>query len=177
MFNKTKNKTRRKPIQLPVPFHMVSRPKTRIFPARTANGSPDSETPVRSIRLVNKKTIEIIYRDNVRIDLEGIKKAYSEISEVGGQKRLKKLVVLGRNTVFTKEACEFIVADNMKRKQYTRAEAFVVNSISQLMATSFYFLYLRDNFPNQFFLELERAKAWLREPVNDNSVMIQINPG
>jgi ethanolamine utilization protein EutP (predicted NTPase) len=163
-------------VDLPTPFITVPRPMKRLLPVRTGKGKIGRKNPLRSIRIVNQKTVEIIFRDNIEIDVDGMKIAQNVIMKVTGRKRVKKLVVLGKDTSFTTEAGHFIVENNILTKQYTVAEALVVHSIQQLMASSFYFLYLRDNFPHQFFLEIERAKEWLREPGEENNILLKCVP-
>jgi hypothetical protein len=112
--------------------------------------------------MVHGDTLEIIFKDDILIDLEGIKEAYTEFDTFFVEKkRLKRLVVIGKNTEITKDARKYGQAENKKRKSTCIAEAMVVHNFVQKVLTNFYLKYIEDLYPTKSFTDIDEARAWL----------------
>jgi hypothetical protein len=120
-------------------------------------------SPLSSLRIVNDRTLEIIYKDQIEVSLSEMESLQKFIHEISSKRALRHLVILGKETSFSDDAKIFIAECNKSGKGKTIAEAVFVPGISQLFSANFYFLFLEETFPFQFFMELERAKEWLRE--------------
>jgi hypothetical protein len=117
---------------------------------------------LKSVNMVHGDTLEIIFKDDILIDLEGIKEAYTEFDTFFVEKkRLKRLVVIGKNTEITKDARKYGQAENKKRKSTCIAEAMVVHNFVQKVLTNFYLKYIEDLYPTKSFTDIDEARAWL----------------
>jgi hypothetical protein len=117
---------------------------------------------LKSVTMLHGDTLEIIFKDNTLIDLEGIKEAYIEFDKFFVEKkRLKRLVVIGKNTEITKDARKYGQTENKKRKSTCIAEAMVVHNFVQKVLTNFYLKYIEDLYPTRSFTDIEEARAWL----------------
>lgn len=111
--------------------------------------------------MLDENTVEIVFQDNILIDLEGMKEAYKEYGVFTGNKRLKRLVVAGRHTDLTKEARKYGEKENERRKDTCVAEAMVVYTFVQKMIANFYLKYIKDLYPTKSFTDIEQAREWL----------------
>ncbi len=111
--------------------------------------------------MLNEDTIEILFHDDIQIKLEDMQKAYLEFDEFMAGRRLKRLIVPGRNMEMTKEARKYGEMENEKRKANCVAEAMVVFTFVQKMCTNFYLKYVRDIYPAKSFTDIEEAREWL----------------
>jgi hypothetical protein len=117
---------------------------------------------LKSVGMLNEDTLEIVFEDNMLIDLEGIKEAYIEFDKFFAKnRRLKRLVVMGKNTEITKEARKYGEIENEKRKSTCIAEAMVVFTFVQKMVTNFYLKYIKDLYPTRSFTDINEAREWL----------------
>ena len=65
---------------------------------------PDVTQFVKSASMLNDTTFEIVFQDDALIDLEAIELVDTYCDQVVAGRRLKRLVVSGKNTLITKEA-------------------------------------------------------------------------
>lgn len=116
---------------------------------------------LKSLRMMDDQTIEIVYHDNIRIDLAGIQEAWQQLDEFTKEKRLKKLTIVGRNTSITHEARKNGHAESKAREKYIMAEALVVHTLPQKMVANFYSKFIKDLYPIKYFTDVDDAKQWL----------------
>ena len=112
--------------------------------------------------MINARTVEVEFEDNVLVEKENIKPIYKLLDEFTSGKRLKKLLVIGEHTEISKEARYMIVHENDLRKNNVIAEAIVVHSFAQKLVCNFYILLLKKIYPTQFFTDRDKATEWLR---------------
>lgn len=118
---------------------------------------------IKSIQMLDDNTVEIVFNDKAQIELDDLKVGYKHLGEFTGGKRLKKLVVTGKNTVISKEARLFGHEQSIKIKDQVIAEAIIVHSLYQKMIINFYSRFIKDSYPTRFFTDYEKAKQWLKE--------------
>jgi hypothetical protein len=111
--------------------------------------------------MLDEHTIEIIYHDNITIDLTGIQKAWTKLDDFTQKKRLKKLTIVGKNTAITRDARRNGHAESEARKHIIAAEALVVHTLPQKMVANFYSKFIKDLYPIKYFTDIEDAKKWL----------------
>ncbi len=111
--------------------------------------------------MLNENTVEIVFQDQVTIDLEDIKNTYEELYKFTGEKRLKKLVITGKQTEITKDARSYGHRESVRIKDRVIAEAIVVHQLYQKMLVNFYIIFIKDSYPTKFFTDVEKAKEWL----------------
>jgi hypothetical protein len=116
---------------------------------------------LKSMRMLNEDTVEIIFEDRAQIELEDMMAAYVEFDEFMGGRRLKRLIVPGKDMQMTKAARKYGEMENERRSGNCIAEAMVVFTFVQKMCTNFYLKYVRDIYPAKSFTDMEEAKAWL----------------
>jgi hypothetical protein len=116
---------------------------------------------IKSIKMANDSLVEIIFNDDVQIELEDLKIGYQYLNEVTGGKRLKKLVISGNRTTISKDARLFGHDESIKIKDYVIAEAVVVHSLYQKMIINFYSQFIKDSYPTRYFTDTDKAKLWL----------------
>jgi hypothetical protein len=118
---------------------------------------------LKSIKMLNSRTVEIEFEDYAVVEKENIKPIYTLLDEFTSGKRLKKLLVVGEHTEITKEARYMIVHENELRKNNVIAEAIVVHSFAQKLICNFYILLLKKIYPTQFFTDRDKATKWLKD--------------
>ncbi len=116
---------------------------------------------LKSLRMLDEYTIEIIYHDNITIDLTGIQKAWVKLDDFTQKKRLKKLTIVGKNTSITREARRNGHAESESRKHIIAAEALVVHTLPQKMVANFYSKFIKDLYPIKYCTDVEAARQWL----------------
>lgn len=116
---------------------------------------------LKSIKMLDDQTVEIMFKDELTFDIEGIKKSYSETKAFTGERKLKRLVISGKHTDITREARQFGLQENEKLKDLVIAEALVVHSFTQKMITNFYLKYIQKSYPAKSFTDIAKAKEWL----------------
>jgi hypothetical protein len=116
---------------------------------------------LKSLNMLDEHTVEIVFQDDILIELNDIKETYKELHEFTGEKRLKKLVVTGKKTEITKDARLYGHRESLKIKDRVAAEAIVVHLLYQKMIINFYIMFIKDSYPTKFFTDIEKAKEWL----------------
>lgn len=116
---------------------------------------------LKSLSMLDENTVEIVFQDEVIIELEDIKRTYQELNEFTGERRLKKLVITGKKTEITKDARSYGHMESLKIKDRVVAEAIVVHLLYQKMIVNFYIMFIKDSYPTKFFTDVEKAKEWL----------------
>lgn len=81
--------------------------------------------------MLNEDTMELIFHDNIKIDLDGMKEGLIELDNFTQNRPLKKLTIVGRNTDITHEARKFGHTEIKARGKYIKAEAMVVHTLPQ----------------------------------------------
>jgi len=121
----------------------------------------DAQYFIKSASMLDESTFELVFQDEVQIDLEGIKLIDAYCDEIVAGLRLKRLIVSGKNTLMTKEARQYGQDKSKSSKELIIAEAVVVNTLPQKMVANFYFAFIRDFYPAKFFTDINKAKDWL----------------
>jgi hypothetical protein len=116
---------------------------------------------LQSIEMLNEDTVQIVFKGEITVTLEDIKQAYEDYDAYAGGRRLKRLVISGKNTEITKDARRYGEQENEKRKDNCIAEAMVVYTFVQKMVTNFYLKYIKDLYPTKSFTNIEEAREWL----------------
>lgn len=106
-------------------------------------------------------TCELFFNDNITITLDAIIKVDKYCKQFTEGRRLKRLVVSGRNSHITREARIYGQETSEGNKAFIAAEAVVVYSFPQKMVANFYFAFLKGLYPTQFFTDIEKAREWL----------------
>jgi hypothetical protein len=117
---------------------------------------------ILSIQMLEDNICEIIFKDRVRIELQDMMDAFDLVNSFTNHKPVKKLVITGERTEITKEARLFGHEASLKVKHNVIAEAIIVHSLYQKMVINFYSKFIKDNYPTQFFVDIAKAKDWLK---------------
>jgi hypothetical protein len=117
---------------------------------------------LKSLKMIDEQTVEIIYNDEVDVNLEDMEELLKHLYIFTGNKRLKRLVVCTKKSSLNMEARHYLQDENQVRKDTIIAEAVVVTSLAQKMMTNFYLKFMKDIFPSRFFTDTEKAKEWLK---------------
>lgn len=121
-----------------------------------------SNNVVDSMKKIDESTIEVVFKDQVVIDLDQIKDTFNILHQLTGEKPHKKLIITGKRTEITKEARLFGMEEAKRISYKVQAEAIVVHSLYQKMVINFYRRFIDSKFPTRFFTDPEKAKEWLR---------------
>ena len=131
----------------------------------------EAEKKLKSIDTVHSDTritscigndiVEILYFDNIEIDLKLAIIDFEIYDKLVGDKRVKKLIVSGHFTSITKEAKIYISEQNKLRENKIIAEAIVTHSIAQEILAKFYFSIANKSYSLKIFSEIRKAKDWL----------------
>lgn len=122
-----------------------------------------SNTPVlESISMLDESTVEVKYRENVKVGLNEIKDIFNNLYDYTANKRVKRLIVISKDSYMEMPARIFLREENKSKRENIIAEAVVVTSLTQKMAINFYLKFIKDTFPCKFFTDLNKAKEWLK---------------
>jgi hypothetical protein len=122
---------------------------------------PLTSSIIKSLKFPNEQTIELVIHDGITIDLDGVIAINNYCSQFTRGKRVKRLVVSGRNSDITKQARQYGARLSEEHKENIIAEAVIVHSLPQKMIANFYFKYLKDVYPAKFFTDIDKAREWL----------------
>ncbi len=117
---------------------------------------------LKSLTMLNEDTVKLVFHDNITIDLDGMKEGLVQLDDFTQNRRLKKLVVVGKKTGITREARKFGHTEIKARGKYTVAEAMVVHTLPQKMIANFYFAFIKNMYPVKYFTDVNDAKEWLK---------------
>ena len=78
---------------------------------------------LKSIKMLDDQTVEIVFPDDIIFDLEGIQLSYKETLAFTGGKKFKRLVICGKRTDITKEARQYGLQENERLTDTVTAEA------------------------------------------------------
>ncbi|MES2617169.1 MAG: hypothetical protein V4613_04780 [Bacteroidota bacterium] len=118
---------------------------------------------LKSLKMIDEQTVEIVFKDHSIIDVEELKDSYSKLHQFTNGKRIKKLIVSGKFTEITRQAREYGHNESHKIKDKVIAEAMVVHSLGQKMVANFYLRCIKNIYPVKFFTEVQKAKEWLND--------------
>jgi hypothetical protein len=120
-----------------------------------------SET--RTIRNVGDDLVEIVYYDHAHVTADNFMEDLKLYDKFVRQRRVKKLIIIGRHTKIDLEARKKAAEENRKRRNRIIAEAIVVRSTSIRLAVNMYILFLNKEYPVRIFSNTEQAMEWLSE--------------
>ncbi len=127
----------------------------------TDNLDPLTASIIKSFRFLDEQTTELVFHDNIVIDVDGITAVDAYCGGLTKGKRIKRLVISGRNSEITAKARQHGEKLNEDVKDMVIAEAIVVHSLAQKMVANFYFKYLKNHYPAKFFMDVGKAREWL----------------
>lgn len=116
---------------------------------------------LQSLRMINDETVEVLYRENVKVNREDMMELFQKLYSFTGNKPLKRLIVITKNSSLDLQARLLLQEENKARKDSIIAEAVVVTSLAQKMTTNFYLKFIKDIYPSRFFTDIDKAKEWL----------------
>jgi hypothetical protein len=117
---------------------------------------------LKSLRMIEKDTVEIQYHDAVDVKLEDMEELLKALYDFTGNKRLKRLVICTKHSSLDMAARHHLQNENKSRKDTIIAEAVVVTSLAQKMTTNFYLKFIEEIYPSRFFTDIEKAREWLK---------------
>ncbi len=123
---------------------------------------PLSSNKITSLQFVEGNCLVIEYLEKVHIELSDMEAILNDIFTFTERKPCKRLVIISKNSTITREARAFLQEENHRERKYIIAEAVLVNSLAQKMATNFYLNFIKDDFPSKFFTDINKAKEWLK---------------
>ncbi len=116
---------------------------------------------LQSLRMMNDETVEVLYREKVQVNLEDMKELLEKLYAFTGNKPMKRLIVITKNSSLDLQARLHLQEENKARKDSIIAEAVVVTSLAQKMTTNFYLKFIKDIYPSRFFTDIDKAREWL----------------
>ncbi len=122
-----------------------------------------SSHKIMPLQLNENNCVLIQYHDMVHIELADIEAILNDIKVFTQGRPLKRLVIIGKNSTITSEARAFLQEGNHRDRKKIIAEAILVTSLTQKMATNFYLRFIKDDFPSKFFTDIHKTKEWLRK--------------
>lgn len=103
--------------------------------------------------------LELYTHDDHEYTIACVKENVSAFGELTGKQKVPVLIIGGAFTSVTKEAREFMASN--ESLIYSKAEAFLVKSLSQKMLVNFYIKFNKPLVPTQSFTVKEKAIEWL----------------
>jgi hypothetical protein len=103
---------------------------------------------------------DLFVKDNVEIFIEDLHQILDAQKELSGQ-RLPILIYGGKYSTTNVEVLKYISKN--ENMPYSKASAFVTNSISQKLLGNFYLKIQRPERPTRFFNNKQDANSWLKQ--------------
>lgn len=116
---------------------------------------------VESIEMLDDQIVEVRYKDAVNVNFDDMRELLDELYRVTANRRLKRLIVISKNSSLDLKARLLLQEENKDRKDKIIAEAVLVNSLAQKMTTNFYLKFIKDIYPSRFFTDYQKALEWL----------------
>ena len=117
---------------------------------------------IAPLQFVEGNCLLIEYLEKVHIELSDMEAILNDIKVFTALKPCKRLIIISKNSTITREARSALQEENHRDRKYIIAEAVLVNSLAQKMATNFYLNFIKDDFPSKFFTDVNKAKEWLK---------------
>ena len=132
----------------------------------------DLNKPIlKSIKMFDDYIVEIHYNDNIVVSKKDVAQLYELLDAVTEDRSYAKLLIIGHNTIITKEARIEVINENKKRKDSTLAEAIVVKSLGQRVKANIYIKFISLYYPTQCFDIQDKAYGWLSKHVKQSKTV------
>lgn len=118
---------------------------------------------LKSLRMLDSKTLEVRYHDNVQVGLPEIQDLMDDLYEFTENRPLKRLIICTEKSTMNREARAYLQNENKRHSETIIAEAVVVTSFTQKMSTNFYLSFMKNVFPSKFFTDEAKALEWLNQ--------------
>jgi len=123
---------------------------------------PLPSNKITPLQFVEGNCLVIEYLEKVHIELSDMEAILNDIKIFTERKPCKRLVIISKHSTITREARALLQEENHRERKFIIAEAVLVNSLAQKMATNFYLSFIKDDFPSKFFTDLNKAQEWLK---------------
>ena len=112
------------------------------------------------ISLIDDGYYELSIKDNVEIYIEDLRRILDAQKELSGQRI--PIIISGEKYSTTNVEVLNYISKN-ENMPYSKASAFVTNSISQKLLGNFYLKIYKPERPTRFFNKKQDAVAWLKQ--------------
>lgn len=120
-----------------------------------------------ALQMIDEDTVEIRYKEAVHVSLDDMRELLTELYAFTDKKRLKRLVVITKNSTLELQARLLLQQENKDNSELIIAEAVLVTSLTQKMTTNFYLKFIKDIYPSRFFTDYNKAIEWLKHFSNN----------
>lgn len=103
--------------------------------------------------------VEIDVKENADIGVEQCKELTTTYEDLLEDKKYPLLHIVGDYVTMTKEAREY--ASSIEGLKFSKAEAFVINSLPHKILANFYMKMNKPSVPTKFFRTKQEAVVWL----------------
>lgn len=117
---------------------------------------------IEPLQIDDNNIVVVKYKEMVHVDHSDMEYILKTIEEFTKGQPVKRLIVISKNSTITREARALLQEQNHLHRKRIIAEAVVVTSLTQKMATNFYLSFIKDDFPSKFFTDPNKANEWLR---------------
>lgn len=121
---------------------------------------------LESIEYISQNTVEVRYKPSVNVNFGDMREILNYIYAFTQNKRLKRLIVISKDSQMELPARLLLQQENKDRKESIIAEAVLVTSLTQKMTTNFYLKFIKDSYPSRFFTDYNKALEWLNAQEN-----------
>lgn len=112
-----------------------------------------------TISLCSDGIVEIITAPDFEFEIEHIKQNHAAIKEIAKNKKVLVLSIVGENGIASKAVREYVA--KAPHKNFIKAEAFVIHSLSQKLMANFFLQVNKPIVPVKFFKSASEAEKWL----------------
>jgi hypothetical protein len=103
--------------------------------------------------------LQLTIRPGTYATLAMVKEAIEALGKAGGGECCPLLIVAGKDTTVTTEAMEYM--SKQESDPYSKAEAYLISSISQKLLGNFYLSFNKPKKPTRIFTKQSDAEEWL----------------
>jgi len=121
-----------------------------------------SEKITTRISTVQLREDDVLLIDIKKDEAFGINDMWDLIEaarKIGNGKRFLNLIIVGAHT--TPDESSRILSTSVEGSIYKIADAFVINSLSQVLVANFYMKFNKPYVPTRFFKNVKDAEKWL----------------
>lgn len=112
------------------------------------------------VKLREDGILQITIHDNVEVGIDICKELTNAYEKLLGNKKALLLHLVGKFVTMDKESREYSASEIGLK--FSKAEAFVINSLPQKLIGNFYMRVNKPAVPTRFFDSIEKAEEWLK---------------
>lgn len=116
---------------------------------------------ISTVQLREDNILVIEIKSDESFNIRDMWELINAAQKIGQGKRFLNLIIVGAHTVPDEESR--VLSTSMEGSIYKIADAFVINSLPQILVANFYMKFNKPSVPTKFFKNVRDAEKWLEQ--------------